>query len=167
MHGCSTPRLTPGERPRATALLRADFEDLVAVFAQAGFPGARRVRLGMETSDSRGRHFANCRGDGLEVMVEPRLALLPAEQRLGVLAHELGHAIDFQLPAMLRVRRGQIETIAPSPQDLGLWKGRGRDQVERDADRLAGAVVGTRIGYTGGCLLQTLGRGARRPPGLR
>jgi len=76
-------------------------------------------------------------------------------------------------PAQFRLREGAQRPLPAhmqpvQPNMLEDWRRRSSYVVETDADRLAEAALGMRIGYAGPCLLQTVGEGVRpRPAGLR
>jgi hypothetical protein len=119
-----------------------------------------------------GRHFAGCRQDGMLIKIAPEAVELPIKTLVAILAHEFGHAADFAYP-------GRWVTARDAParwneRDGGrkirawrkAWAERSDDQMEWDADSIAWAVTGQRIGYCGPCLLQCF-NGQPRPEGLR
>jgi hypothetical protein len=102
--------------------------------------GLPRVGLQLDQAEPRPRR-AMAYTDGRRVTLYARALELPRPNLLGLVRHELGHAL--------------------------LLMGGRPDHTERDADRLAEAVTGRPIRYD--CRgVQTTGRGRRpRPRGLR
>jgi hypothetical protein len=120
------------------------------------------------------RHFAGCRGDGRAIIVAPEMAELTQEIVLAIMAHELGHAVDFLYPGEFWLADEDVRRAAREATDdvqwvrmQKAWEGRDDDVVERTADAIASSVVGSRIGYVGPCSLQAFDRGRARPQGLR
>lgn len=127
------------------------------------------------------RHFAGATEDGRTILVTPELAELPEPTVVAILAHEFGHAMDFAYPAMFSwspdglVYRAAAERVAVAEKlqtqaataAMRQWRDRDADTVERMADAIAERVTGRPIGYSGPCMLQTLGGGVPRPAGLR
>lgn len=119
------------------------------------------------------RTFAACRDDGLLIKIDPEAAELPLDVLLAIIAHEMGHALDFLYPARFVAHRGQPATWAPeggknASRLRRLWTERSDDQVEWSADSIAEMVTGLPIRYGGPCMLQTFSHGVRpRPRNLR
>ncbi len=145
-------------------------------FVAAGFPLAKRTTFYVAPwiHDSP-RHFAACREDGLSIVVAPELVELPEQTVCGIVAHELGHAVDFLYPGQFALGQGG-SALRRGPGDLGEeqwarwmldWGARDDDQVEMTADAIAELGTGRRIGYLGPCQLQSFDGGRARPQGLR
>lgn len=163
---CTPREPAPGELLAAGDVLAPLFEDLRGKFLLAGLGRLALSRWQIDRAlPAKPRHFGACRTDGERIYLAARLVLLPEDQRAGIVAHELGHAADFLYPDALELRP-RVRVLC-APRNLGRWKQRDRDQIEQDADQIAGAVLGTHIGYVGDCQLQALGRGVPRPVGLR
>lgn len=118
------------------------------------------------------RHYAACRDDGLLIVVAPEAADLRHEQLVALLSHEFGHATDFLYPARYAGRRDEAAVWVPEgvrkmARIRRAWAERTDDQVEWDADSIAMAVTGRKIGYCGPCLIQCFSGGSARPAGLR
>lgn len=140
---------------------------------------AKRVRMLCATdAHDAPRHFAGCSEDGRLIVVAPQMVELPEKTVAGIFAHELGHALDFARPAEYVVVADELRRV-PWPQGtekpdnqervarMRQWRDRDHDTVERTADAIAEWVMGVKIGYSGPCLLQSLGEGRSRPIGLR
>lgn len=131
------------------------------------------------------RHFAACSTDGRSIVVAPEMAELPYPFVIGILFHELGHAVDYLYPGEF-VLGGDGEALRrPWPDEDSLdeeeakivnkqwarwqrgWGERDDDVVEQTADAIAGLVGGIPIRYAGPCLLQNFVVGEARPQGLR
>jgi hypothetical protein len=171
----------------AEAALEVIAPDLELVADAYGRYGLERLTEGLEihmTEDKalfQGRTYAACRTDGRLLLLSPDLACLPRPMLQGILGHELGHAADYLYPGqwaqersgrarMLDVSKKGVPTgEKPLPKRwLDDWHARDDDAIERMADAICECVMGVKIGYTGPCLLQTIGQGIRpRPPGLR
>lgn len=146
--------------------------------------GSSRVRkVRMECAPSvhdTARHFAGATEDGRKILVTPELAELPEPTVVAILAHEFGHVMDFAYPSSFTLRLDELsirDSQPPASEDkravqgtmaaMRYWRDRDPDVVERTADAIAEEVTGSRIGYTGPCMLQTLDAGVPRPAGLR
>lgn len=159
----------------ALVVLIPYYDLLIDSFVAAGFPEVEEVELGIDRKmNSTPRHFAGCYTDGSLISVSPDMADLPTELILGILAHELGHAVDFLNPARFYMGKdGLTERLRDRVSDkqwrqlMRGWKERDDDVVEFSADAIAEMATGKRIGYVGSCMLQALGRGQPRPRGLR
>ncbi len=177
-----TTALEKHEERVADAMMAPFIEEIADLFAQAGLLRLDGITFRASWAEGgEGRNFAACRTDGRLIVFSPRMIYLPQNTILGILAHELGHAADFLYPARFvsdkqgravlldDTKKGVTAHEKPIPdQWIRDWKNRTRDQEERMADVIAETVLGVRIGYTGDCLLQTLGEGIMpRPPGLR
>lgn len=152
------------------------------IFDEAGFDRLGGIEIVVSAKEGgEGRNFAACRTDGRLLVLSPDLIHLPQATADGILAHELGHAVDFSYPARIGFdKRGHVVVIDDSKKGVTTgqppipeawvheWETRSNDEVEGFADKVAEAVTGWRIGYAGPCRLQTVGRGIRpRPKGLR
>lgn len=142
------------------------------------------------------RHFARTRTDGKWMELAPEMADLPCQAVDGILAHEFGHVVDFLYPGFWSwpiASAGQVSWVGrrhaeawrvafgnrqatsrraaddsyPAQNWMRAWEGRTADQIEWAADGIAQFVTGTRIGYSGPCMLQCPGHGVDRPNGLR
>jgi hypothetical protein len=126
------------------------------------------------------RHFAGCAENGRLIAVAPHLAELPEEAVVGILAHELGHAMDFAYSGHYVIDDGELRERAHAVYDESdkrmrqalvaasrHWRDRDDDAVEKTADLIAERVTGRTIGYVGPCELQAFDRGSSRRPGLR
>jgi hypothetical protein len=159
----------------ASAVLLPHWSGVVDIFASSGYeePRSAKVVFTDEVHDTC-RHFAATRNDGLVLYVAPHLVHTPVETIDGILAHEAGHIVDLQNPGIYWYREEDLWRAHELPSKgakkiLKAWRDRSDDEVERVADEIAYAAVGVRIGYVGNptCLVQALGRGKRRPRGLR
>jgi len=124
------------------------------------------------------RHFAGTTLDGRKVLVAPEMAELPEDTVAAIMAHEFGHVVDHQFPAYFvcvedeLVFVGDVDVSTPRGAQAKVarmrqWEKRPVDELERLADLIAHQATGSRIGYSGKCLLQGLNRGTPRPKGLR
>jgi len=120
------------------------------------------------------RHFAACSEDGDLIVMAPELVELPESTLLGIMTHEFGHALDFGRPAHFGFDGERVVMQDPAKMSdrrrvaaMRWWRDRGPDVVEQMADRIAEVVTGRTIGYTGPCMLQTIGGKVRRPAALR
>src|SRR5262245_38176987 len=157
-------RFVPGHRGcrRALEVLEPYFVVLRDEWFAPRFPRVRRARLYCSTKQhDTPRHFAATSDDGERVIVAPEFAELSEDRWIAILAHELGHVADFQYEG--RFGLSPDRRLVPGSQGMR----RTRDVREITADLIAGQVLGRRIGCTGPCLLQELGRGRPRPIGLR
>jgi hypothetical protein len=155
-------------------VLEAVWEEVIRKFEGKGLDHPASARLSFDPSrhDSC-RHFAATTMDGSEVLVAPSLADMPYETVLAILAHEAGHVEDLCCPGVWWYRQGKLRhTDLPNRgmrRFIQAWKDRSDDEVEHVADAIAELALGQRIGYVGhpGCLVQFVGRGKRRPKGLK
>lgn len=155
------------------------WDEVVESFKSAGFAEPSHVSRIVFTDEVRDscRHFAAMRMDGKLLYLSPEIVEMPEETILGIMAHEAGHAVDLQNPGIYWFRRQAL--LVSEPLDrltsrelkklMDAWHDRSDEEVERVADALAEQAMGLRMGYVGkpGCLVQALGRGKKRPPGLR
>jgi len=158
--------VTPRE---ARITLEPYFDELKQLFVDAGFDRIKQttLRCSLDIHDTP-RHFAGCLQDGTKIYASPQMIELPEDVVLGILAHELGHAVDFLYPAEFTIRDNTISRFPFDRNRLKGWKKRSEDTVEKTADLIAEAILGVPIGYRGPCHLQSLGYlGSRRPVGLR
>lgn len=159
----------------ATAILMPHWQEVVEGFGEAGYDEPARAEFVLtEDAHDSCRHFGAMRNDGLVLYVAPELVHMPVETIDGILAHEAGHSVDLQNPGIYWFRRNALFKAEELPSKglrkiLKAWRGRDDDEVERVADAIAFHALGVRIGYVGSptCLVQALGRGKRRPKGLR
>jgi hypothetical protein len=168
--------LWPVDDVEAGAVIAAFWDEVVARFLESGFEKPQRIKsltITSEVHDSC-RHFAAVREDGSAVYIAPELVSMPDETILGILAHEAGHVEDLSCPGMYWYRKGRLHVSEDVPEKgfrkvLKAWSDRSDDEVERVADEIAYEAFGIRIGYIGPktCLVQAMGRGKRRPRGLR
>jgi len=160
----------------ALSVIEPFYEETREIFLGAGLSALRRTRLYCAPwiHDSP-RHFAACKDDGSAIIVAPHLAELPIETLGAILAHELGHAVDFLYPAEFVVGPDHL-AVRRRREDfderqwlrwMREWQRREKDVVERTADAIARVVTGIDIGYVGPCELQCFNRGSARPQGLR
>jgi hypothetical protein len=159
----------------------------VALKERASAWGARRVskvllEIAPWAHDSP-RHYAACSTTGSPIVAAPEIAELHEDPLVAILAHEIGHAVDYLYPGeYLLVDDGELVKMPAVPaSDLGgrrgeqayvarmrQWQGRDEDTIERTADAIAEHFMGVPIGYAGPCRLQSFERGERpRPRGLR
>jgi hypothetical protein len=157
-----------------TDVLETVWEHVVERFREQGFAHPADARLSFDpTRHDSCRHFAATTTDGAEVLVAPALADMPYQTMLAILAHEAGHVEDLCCPGVWWFRNGRLlRSEFPSKGARKLvraWEERSDDEVERVADALAEVALGQKIGYVGhsGCLVQFVGRGKKRPTGLR
>lgn len=160
----------------ALTIIEPYYDELLERFVKAGLDRVQRVSL-VCSWEARGgeRNFAGCLVDGSEIIVAPDLAELPIATIQGILAHELGHASDFLYPACFQaITRSKLQVYDREDFNDKVWRSKLRDWKERDddmvevtADLIAEAAIGEKIGYIGRCRLQTIGKGPRRPKGLR
>lgn len=153
----------------ARLILEPYFEELQDQFFEAGLERVAETRLrcqlGMHDTP---RHFGGCIEDGTMIYAAPQLVELPTDTVLGILAHELGHAVDFLYPGEFLLRGSYVVRVEPDRQRIKGWKRRDPDTVEVTADLIAEYVLEAPIGYRGPCHLQALGiPGRPRPEGLR
>jgi hypothetical protein len=147
---------------QALARVEAYFEVLRDEWFAPRFPRVRRARLICEPKQhNTPRHFAAATDDGRLVIVAPEFAELAEAHQVAILAHELGHNVDFNYEGLFGLSPDR--RLVPGREGLR----RTRDVREITADLIASEVLGRRIGYTGPCLLQEIGRGRERPIGLR
>lgn len=167
--------LPPIDIEEAEAILLPHWVAVVEAFEAAGFEKLRKVKIVLtEEAHDECRHFAATRTDGKVLYLAPQLVHMPVETIDGILAHEAGHLVDFQHPGIYWYRNDCLMEAEELPKKgmrkiLKAWDARDDDEVERVADEIAYNVIGTRIGYVGSptCLVQALGRGKKRPVGLR
>ena len=166
---------------QAAAILQPFVEVCYQSFLNAGLDRLEDmvIRVTGKAHDQE-RHFAAASTDGNLILLAPQLIELPTETASGIIAHEFGHAADFSYPAQwVKTAGGKMKLADISRQGsraddafpkewLRDWRARDDDAIERSADAIAESVLGRRIGYSGSCMLQTIGRGVRpRPEGLR
>lgn len=104
------------------------------------------VRISRDAEDEDPRHVAHAEelDDGtVEIVLSPRLKTMPLDNVHGVIAHELGHAIDYLYDFDLSERDHELR-----------------------ADAIAERVFDVQVNYDED-MIQTLGPGIRRPRGLR
>lgn len=153
----------------ARLILDPYFDELQERFYDAGLvlvsKTKLRCKLGLHDTP---RHFAGCLQDGTVIYAAPQLVEMPTDMVLGILAHELGHAVDFLYPGEFVLRGDHVIRVDPDTQRMKGWKKRDDDTIEITADLIAEKVLGAPIGYRGPCHLQSLGHaGSPRPLGLR
>lgn len=160
--------IQPLDPREARMVIEPYFEELQESFVEAGFTQAASVKLrcrsDMHDTD---RHFAGCTTDGGMIFVAPEMVDLQPETVLGILAHELGHALDFLYPGSFLLREDHVILVEADKQRMKGWRKRDDDTVEITADLIAEYVLGSPIGYRGPCYLQSLGHFSPRPLGLR
>ena len=169
------------------AVIEPYFDAVRERFVEHGLRRASKTQLDVSKAvHDAERHFAATRDDGMLVLVSPELGDLPEDQVVGILAHEMGHAVDFLYPARFQLARGELidwpsaswsEAARASKVEVDdravfnrvrQWEKREHDLVERTADAVASLVFGRPIHYVGSCLLQSFERGqSPRPIGLR
>lgn len=132
------------------------------------------VRMDVLPLDGKDRHFAGCRTDGKLIVLRPEIAELPVSNLVAILAHEMGHAVDFLYPGRFQLVDGElVEWVGWDPcSDVfsarhHQWLARDDDAIERVADAIGERAIGRQISYSGPCMLQTVRPGVRpRPAGL-
>lgn len=153
----------------ARLILEPYFDELQERFIDMGLQRVTRTKLRCKLGlHDTARHFGGCIEDGTIIYASPELVELPTDMVLGILAHELGHAVDFLYPGEFLLRGDHVIRIDPDAQNLKGWKRRDSDTVEISADLIAEWVLEAPIGYRGPCHLQSLGLPNKpRPVGLR
>lgn len=165
------------------AVIEPYFEAVRERFIKYGLKRADKAKLDVSQKvRTSKRHYAATRDDGMLVIVCAELCELGEDEVVGILAHEMGHAVDYLYPARFQLSLGElIDWPSPSwsreageQDDRGTynrmrqWEDRNHELIERTADAVASLVFERRIRYSGPCLLQTFERGqAPRPVGLR
>ncbi|MHC4617126.1 MAG: hypothetical protein ACYTEQ_05165 [Planctomycetota bacterium] len=166
----------PIDEAEAIEVLLPQWEQICEIFEEHGHMEPSEVSTLVVTPDVHDtcRHFAATRDDGKVVYVAPEMCHLPLEVVAGVLAHEAGHVVDMRNPGIFWFRYGDLCAVEELPtkrlrKHLREWGERSDDEIERVADAIATEAIGTKIGYVGPpyCLVQAVGRGIRRPKGLR
>lgn len=163
------------DEQEAAAILLPHWADVIEAFGATGYAEPEDVRLVItEEAHDSCRHFGATRADGRVLYLAPQLVHMPVETIDGILAHEAGHIVDLQNPGIFWWRKDMLMQAEALPSRgmrkiLRAWEDRSDDEVERVADEIAYQVLGLRVGYVGSptCLVQALGRGKRRPRGLR
>jgi hypothetical protein len=166
----------PVDEAEADAIIVPYWQDIIEQFEESGYPQPATlcdIILTDEVRDSC-RHFAATREDGKMLYLAPDIVHLPSDLIMGILAHEAGHIVDLQSPGIYWFRNDELIVSDELPSRgfrkiLRAWRDRSDDEVERVADEIAFDATGVRIGYVGGstCLVQALGRGIKRPKGLK
>lgn len=124
------------------------------------------------------RHYAGTSPDGRKIYAAPEMADLPEDTVAALFAHEFGHVVDHRYPSMFVLVEEQLVFVGSVEGEdkraeqariarMRQWSRRKYDEVEVVADKVAEEVTGSRIGYSGPCMLQGLNRGVPRPEGLR
>ena len=170
------PTVTELSPDAAHAVLEPFYLALCEQFVDAGLKRCQRVKFYCAPGQhDTPRHFGATSEDGREIVVAPELAELPVETVSALIAHELGHAVDFLYPGewvLGREREAIRRKRAPGDDEqwerwMRAWKERDADVIEFTADAIAEWATGRRIGYLGPCLLQAFDKGQARPAGLR
>ena len=161
--------LTDASPMEARIILEPYFEELKERYMDAGLERVARTKLRCaDFVHDKPRHFAGCVEDGTVIYAAPHMIELPEETVMGILAHELGHAVDFLYPGEFVLRGDRVARMPVDKERTRGWRRRDSDTVELVADHIAEAVLDIPIGYRGPCHLQSLGvGGVRRPLGLR
>ncbi len=146
-------RLVGNRRNHALPRTQAIFDDLMDELDVSPFDDLGWIHLASDERAGEGgeRQFAFCQAhnDGrLTVAFAPKVEKLPDSHILGLMAHELGHAIDFRYPRSVVCERLELH---------GLPKG-----AERRADVIAEHVFGFPIEYDEDDI-QCVGCGGRSP----
>lgn len=139
----------------------------------------RRVKLvcDIDMHDSP-RHFAGASQDGRLIAAAPQMVELPEDTVAAIFAHEFGHILDFQNPAVFYCDVEEERLVMLSEEEgprgdrmriarMRQWEQRGDHAIELTADLIAEKMIGVRIGYSGPCMLQGFDRGVSRPKSLR
>jgi hypothetical protein len=133
-----------------------------------GFVALRGMEIRtVEWKGFKGRTFAATADDGSRIILAPDMRDLEPDIVMGIMVHELGHALDYAYPAQWDVGpRGRVDFLAAQLR-RSAWERRSHDTVERAADVIGEVVFGVRIGYRGCQTLQSVADGTRpRPHGL-
>ncbi len=142
--------------------------------------GLKKVRLECrEDMHDTERHFAGASEDGTRIAIAPQAVDLPEDTLAAIIAHEFGHIVDFLNPGMFLCDTEEQTLILVSEKDedearagktrfarIRQWEKRDSHSIELTADLIAEEAIGTRIGYSGPCMLQGFGRGVSRPEDL-
>jgi hypothetical protein len=158
----------------AHGILQPFFESVRDLYVEE-FPLVEHVELYVaRDAHDTPRHFAGCSETGKKIVAAPEMVELPHPFVLGILAHELGHSVDFLYPGEFALGRGGVirrERAAVTDGQwtrwFKAWEERDPDVVEQTADQIAERVWGLPIGYAGPCKLQNFRTGEARPQGLR
>ncbi len=161
----------------ALSILEPYFDAVREDYVAAGLTRCSKTRLVIDPAmHDTARHFAACQDDGLVILLAPELAEIDDKAVLAVIAHELGHAVDFLYPGQFAMRGDSEPAEYRSPESMKAkhwhrwlkdWEKRDADLVEMTADAIAHRVMGVRYGYLGPCLIQSFGARRVRPVGLR
>lgn len=159
---------------KAAKELYIEFSDLRGLDVR----GMKRVTLECtpEMHDTP-RHFAGASQDGKRIALAPQMVQLPEDTVAAILAHEFGHITDFLNPGLFMCDAEERLIYLPSEEGergdrarvarMRQWDRRDDHTIEVTADLLAEVVVGSRIGYSGPCMLQGFQSGEPRPAHLR
>ena len=124
------------------------------------------------------RHFAATTLDGRKVLAAPELADLSEDIVAAIFAHEFGHVLDHLYPTCFVCAEEELVFVGLVPEEgdaradqtrlarMRQWEAREDHVIEVTADLIAEQVTGSRIGYSGACMLQGLNRGVVRPKDL-
>lgn len=123
------------------------------------------------------RHFAGATTDGKLIVLAVEMPDLPEDTVAAIVAHEFGHIVDHLYPGQFQLIDEELVLLADPAGDARAeyvrsaryrqWSARDYHSVELAADRIAEQAIGSRIGYSGKCMLQGLNRGVPRPRNLR
>ncbi|HEY5657774.1 MAG TPA: hypothetical protein VIY27_08280 [Myxococcota bacterium] len=140
----------PNPIPRTTAV----FDEMMDLLEDGPFDDFGELGLASDKAagDGGARQFAYCRSepDAITIAFAPKAEALPHANLVGLMAHEVGHAIDARYP---------LEVILERTGMHGLSRG-----AERRADEIAEAALGVLVRYDAQDV-QCVGYGTTPRPG--
>lgn len=171
------------DEPTARAILEPYFlaaKDEYLEFCVANNLGSSikntRLAISQSVRDS-DRHFAAATTDGRLIVASPELVECPEDTVAAMMAHEFGHIVDHLYPGRFLVVDEELVFLTDNPEDprspqvrvarMRQWENRTDHEIELTADLIAKQVLSHEIRYYGPCMLQSFGRGVKRPRDLR